>query len=104
MLTPMDDTLWHPLPTTFHPVGTSDPPCCDRYWFAATDPAGGGTLQLTLGAYQNMNVLDGGFVAIDGVTKRQHNVRASRSLRPRYAPVCGPLRVDVLEPLERFRL
>jgi hypothetical protein len=98
----MDDTLWHQLPTTFDHVGTSDPRFFDRYWFSATDPAGGGTLQLTLGAYQNMNVMDGGFVVVrDG---RQHNLRVSRSLRPRYASECGPLRVEVVEPLRHIRL
>ncbi|MBW2497775.1 MAG: hypothetical protein JRF61_10925 [Deltaproteobacteria bacterium] len=102
MLTPMDDTLWHTLPTTFDHVGTSDPRFFDRYWFAASDPQGGGTLQLTLGVYNNMNVVDAGFVAIrDG---RQYNVRASRSLRPRFEPVCGPLRVEMLEPLHAARL
>jgi hypothetical protein len=102
MLTPMDDTLWHTLPTTFDHVGTSDPRFFDRYWFAATDPGGSGTLQLTLGVYNNMNVVDAGFIAIrDG---KQHNVRASRSLRPRFETACGPLRVDVLEPLHRARL
>ena len=102
MLTPMDDTLWHQLPTTFDHVGTSDPRFFDRYWFAATDPAGSGTLQLTLGAYQNMNVMDGGFVAIrDG---SQHNLRVSRSLRPRYETACGPIRVEVIEPLSSMRL
>ncbi|NQZ99359.1 MAG: hypothetical protein HRU01_22860 [Myxococcales bacterium] len=104
MLTPMDDTLWHQLPTTFDHVATSDPRFFDRFWFASTDPAGSGTLQLTLGAYQNMNVMDGGFVAIRAASGRQHNVRASRSLRPRYETACGPLRVEVVEPLERFRL
>lgn len=102
MLTPMDDTLWHQLPTTFDHVGTSDPRFFDRYWFAASDPNGAGTLQFTLGAYQNMNVMDGGFVAIR--SGRQHNVRVSRALRPRYEAACGPLRVEVVEPLERVRL
>ncbi len=102
MLTPMDDTLWHTLPTTFDHVGTSDPRFFDRYWFAATDPAGAGTLQLTLGVYNNMNVVDAGFVAIhDG---SQYNLRASRSLRPRFETSCGPLSVEVLEPLHRARL
>ncbi|MEZ4333755.1 MAG: hypothetical protein R3F35_18525 [Myxococcota bacterium] len=102
MLTPMDDTLWHVLPTTFDHVGTSDPRFFDRYWFAATDPRGGGTLQLTLGVYNNMNVVDAGFVAIrDG---RQYNVRASRSLRPRFETAVGPLSVEILEPLRRARL
>lgn len=102
MLTPMDDTLWHTLPSTFDHVGTSDPRFFDRYWFAASDPAGNGTLQFTLGVYNNMNVVDAGFVAIRA--GRQHNVRASRSLRPRFESCCGPMRVDVLDPLQRARL
>lgn len=102
MLTPMDDTLWHTLPTTFDHVGTSDPRFFDRYWFAASDPSGGGTLQLTLGVYNNMNVVDTGFIAIRG--GRQFNVRASRSLRPRFVTDCGPISVEILEPLRRARL
>lgn len=98
----MDDTLWHQLPTTFDHVGTSDPRFFDRYWFVATDPSGGGTLQLTLGAYQNMNVMDGGFVFVS--EGRQHNLRVSRALRPEYATRCGPIEVELLEPLARFRL
>jgi hypothetical protein len=34
MLTPLDDTLCHQLPTTFDHVWTSDPRWFDRYWFA----------------------------------------------------------------------
>lgn len=102
MLTPMDDTLWHTHPSTFDHVGTSDPRFFDRYWFAASDPKGGGTLQLTLGVYNNMNVVDAGFIAIRN--GRQFNVRASRSLRPRFVTDCGPISVEILEPLRRARL
>ena len=102
MLTALDDTLWHQLPTTFDHVGTSDPRFFDRFWFAASDPGGGGTLQLTLGAYSNMNVMDGGFVAIRN--GRQHNLRVSRSLRPRFETRCGPIRVEIVEPLHHARL
>jgi len=98
----MDDTLSHQIPTTFDHVATSDPRFFDRYWFAVNDPAGGGALQFTLGAYQNMNVMDGGFVVIH--EGRQYNVRVSRSLRPNYDTVCGPLGVEVIEPLRRFHL
>lgn len=102
MLTPMDDTLWHQLPTTFDHVGTSDPRFFDRFWFAASDPSGAGTLQFTLGVYNNMNVIDGGFVAIrDG---RQHNLRVSRALRPRFETACGPMRAEIIEPLHHARL
>ncbi|MAG30167.1 MAG: hypothetical protein CL908_04635 [Deltaproteobacteria bacterium] len=102
MLTPMDDTLWHQNPSTFDHVGTSDPRFFDRYWFAASDPEGSGTLQITLGAYSNMNVMDGGFVAIRDA--QQHNLRVSRSLRPRFEPSCGPIRVEMVEPLHHARL
>jgi hypothetical protein len=102
VLTPLDDTPWHQLPTTFDHVGTSDVRFFDRLWFAASDRRGGGALQFTIGVYQNMNVVDGGFVVVaDG---RQHNLRVSRQLRPAYETVCGPLRIDVLEPLQHIRV
>ncbi|HEV8297837.1 MAG TPA: hypothetical protein VGQ20_11085 [Acidimicrobiales bacterium] len=102
MLSELDDTLWHQLPTTFDHVGTSDPRFFDRYWFAVYEPEGRGALQFTLGVYNNMNVVDGGFVVIhDG---RQHNLRVSRSLRPRFDTTCGPMRVEMVRPFEQFRL
>ena len=102
MLTPLDDSPWHQLPTTFDHVGTSDVRFFDRFWFSAADPGGGRTLQFTLGVYQNMNVVDGGFVVVH--EGRQHNLRASRQLRPTYDTACGPLRLDVLEPFRRIAL
>ncbi|HEX4015215.1 MAG TPA: hypothetical protein VHX15_00625 [Frankiaceae bacterium] len=102
MLTTLDDSPWHQLPTTFDHVGTSDPRFFDRLWFAASDRVGGGALQFTMGVYQNMNVVDGGAVFIAG--GRQHNVRVSRSLRPLYESSCGPLAIDVREPMKRIGL
>ncbi len=102
MLTPLDDMPWHQLPTTFDHVGPSDVRFFDRLWFAASDRAGGGALQLTMGVYQNMNVVDGGFVVVDGT--RQHNLRVSRQLRSRYDTTCGPLEIEVVEPMRHLRL
>ncbi len=102
MLTPLDDSPWHQTPSTFDHVFTSDVRFFDRLWFAASDPHGGGALQFTIGVYQNMNVVDGGFVII--VDGRQHNLRVSRQLRPTYDTACGPLRFDVIEPMQRIRL
>jgi hypothetical protein len=102
MLTHLDDSPWHQLPTTFDHVFTSDVRFFDRLWFAASDRQGDACLQFTLGVYQNMNVVDGGFVVIsDGV---QHNLRASRQLRPTYDAACGPLHLDVRQPLQRIGL
>jgi hypothetical protein len=102
VLTHLDDSPWHQLPTTFDHVSTSDPRFFDRLWFAASDRRGGGALQFTMGVYQNMNVVDGGFVFINNGI--QHNLRVSRQLRPRYETSSGPLRLDVLDPMKRIGL
>ena len=98
MLTPLDESPWHQLPTTFDHAGTSDPRFFDRHWLVASDGRGGGVVQFTLGIYQNMNVVDGGVVVTTG--GRQHNLRVSRELRPRYDTACGPLRLDLTRPME----
>ena len=102
MLTRLDDTLWHQLPTTFDHVGTSDPRFFDRYWFAVYDPAGGAAMQFTIGLYNNMNVMDGGCVVVRGTT--QYSLRTSRALRPDFEPGVGPMRVEVEQPMQRLRL
>ena len=102
MLTQLDDTLWHQLPTTFDHVWTSDPRFFDRYWFAIYSPDGQVAIQVTMGAYRNMNVLDGGAVMIVG--GKQYNVRVSRSLDGSVETVCGPLRIRPVEPLKSFEI
>jgi hypothetical protein len=102
LLTNLDESPWHQLPTTFDHVGTSDPRFFDRLWFAASDRRGESAVQFTIGVYQNMNVVDGGAVAI--VDGKQHNLRVSRELRPRYVHDCGPLAIEVLDPLQKLRL
>src|SRR5688500_9111894 len=102
MLTHLDDSPWHQTPATFDHVFTSDPRFFDRLWFAASDRAGRSALQFTIGVYQNMNVVDGGFIVI--VDGQQHNIRVSRQLRPTYDTASGPLRFDVTKPMEEIRL
>ena len=102
MLTKLDDTLWHQLPTTFDHVGTSDPRWFDRYWFAIYSQDGRVAIQVTMGAYRNMNVFDGGAVmTLDG---KQYNLRVSRSLNRDAETVCGPLRITAVKPLEEFEI
>jgi hypothetical protein len=108
VLTKLDETLRHQLPTTFDHVGTSDPRFYDRLWFCCYDPEGSLAVVTSVGLYANMNVMDG-FVAL--MTPRaeggadQHNFRFSRILRPDIDTLAvGPLSVEVLEPFERIRL
>ena len=102
MLTAMDDTLWHQIPSTFDHVGTSDPRFFDRHWFAFYAPDGSGAAQLTMGAYRNMNVLDGAAVVING--GHQYNARASQSLGREFQTRCGPITIEMVAPLQAFRL
>ena len=102
MLTKLEDTLWHQLPTTFDHVWTSDPRFFDRYWFAIYSPDGRMAIQITMGAYRNMNVLDGGAVMI--IDGKQVNLRVSRSLDGSVETACGPIRITPVKPLEAFEL
>jgi hypothetical protein len=103
VLTPLDETLSHQTPDTFDHAYTSDHRFFDRNWFSANDPSGEFALITGIGAYANMDVMDG-FVAVqhDG---KQYNVRLSRQLRAAGREVhIGPLRHEVLEPLWKVRL
>lgn len=103
MLTDLDETLAHQTAQPFGHAYTSDHRFFDRNWFGCYSPDGDWGLITGIGAYPNMNVLDG-FAAIQR-HGRQHNVRLSRPLRPAATTVAvGPLRHEVLEPLARHRL
>jgi hypothetical protein len=103
MLTALDETLVHQTPDTFGQVFTSDHRFFDRTWFGVYSPDGAIGLITGIGAYANMNVLDG-FAAVQAGGK-QHNLRLSRPLRPAVADITlGPLRHEVVEPLWRHRL
>lgn len=109
MLTPLDDTLRHVLPTTFDHAFSSDPRFFDRYWFAIYNPDGSEpAINTGMCSYLNMNVLDGYASIIDqGI---QHNLRVSREYRPYVfnadpnVSEVGPLRVTVVEPFKVIRL
>lgn len=100
MLTPLDDSLWHQIATTFDHVGTSDPRFFDRYWFACSNPEDGTTFQMTMGVYRNMNVADGGATLV--YQGKQYNLRVSRSLNRDATAVVGPLSVTPTVPLQEL--
>lgn len=102
MLTSLDDSLWHQLPTTFDHVGTSDPRFFDRHWLAIYAPDGSCAVQVTMGAYRNMNVLDGAVVVVH--EGQQHNLRVSRSLGEEIQTSCGPLTLETTVPLQEIRI
>lgn len=103
MLNALDETLLHQTPEPFGHVSSSDHRWFDRTWFGAYSRSGDLGVITGMGAYSNMNTFDG-FAAVqrDG---RQHNVRAARVLRPDLgAMAVGPIRHEVVEPLQTMRL
>ena len=104
MLTVWDEQMCHQLPATMDHVATDNPEWTERiyvslYNVAAKDMIFG----LGLGQYPNKNVQDG-FATVWHEGK-QYNFRASRALRPNPAELkVGPLSIEVLEGLRRFRM
>jgi len=104
MLTPLDDYLAHQTPDTLDRVATSDRNFYDRYYFNAHSLDGDAFLVVAMGVYPNVGVIDAfATCMIDG--KTQYVVRASRSLgSDRMDTKVGPIGVQVLEGLRRFRV
>src|SRR5258708_7614664 len=83
-----------------HPA-TSDRNFYDRYYFNAFDTGGDWIAVMGLGQYPNLGVTDA--FATVRVGDKQNVVRASRPLEDRSDTTIGPIRVEVLKPLERLR-
>ncbi|MET0986027.1 MAG: hypothetical protein ABW034_11545 [Steroidobacteraceae bacterium] len=103
MLTTLDESLLHQAAATFAAAVTSDHRFYDRCFLSFADPERRAVVGVTIGVYKNMNVTDAGVAVVGGTV--QHNVRASRALRPLHTPhIVGPIHYEVLEPMRRLRL
>ena len=103
MLLRMDEFPYHQITDTFAAVAGSDPQWNDGHYICACDEAGEVALTSNVRLYQNNDVLDG-FVCIRH-QGRQHNIRLSRRLRPDMTNLgVGPLRMEILDPMETVRL
>jgi hypothetical protein len=101
-LTQADEWPRHQVARTFDSVASDSPHWSDGYYFTASDEAGTASLYTAVRLYANNDVMDG--YACVGIDGRQHNLRWSRRLRPAIDDLAvGPLRVDVLAPLEQLR-
>ena len=100
MLTPLDESLLHQAPTTFDHAVTSDHRFFDRWAAGVQHPEL--SMIYGLATYKNTDTCDGFLCVRRG--DLQHNLRLSRPLRPDYAMVVGPMRIEVIEPLVAHRL
>jgi hypothetical protein len=99
----IDEYPYHQITETFAAVAGSDPQWNDGHYICLCDVDGDVSLTSNVRLYQNNDVLDG-FVCIRH-QGRQHNIRLSRRLRPDMDSLgVGPLRLEILQPLEAVRL
>lgn len=106
MLTALDETLHHQCSETFEHVFPSDHRFYDRQLMGAFSPDGKAGFLSGITVFKNMNVVEG-YVLAQTHSKKQYNVRFSKQLRPMPALMeasVGPMRLDVLRPLEELRL
>jgi hypothetical protein len=102
MLSKADDYPIHQTPEPIAYAG-SDRNFYDRYFFNGYSADGELYFAAALGVYPHLDIMDAAFgVRIGDV---QYNLRASRHLyMERMDTQVGPIRVEVLEPLERLRI
>ncbi len=101
LLTPFDE---YPIHNSALPVAqpaTADPNHYDRCWFNGVTRDGDLFFSGAMGHYPVRNVVDAAFSVIkDGV---QYSLFSSGRMPADRSTVCGPLRVEVVEPLKTIR-
>jgi hypothetical protein len=101
-LVPADETFHHQITDTFASVSQSDRSWTEKVCAMAASADGSVQLAFGMGKYPNRGVLD----AYAGVSigKQQWTVRSSRRLAPDFDCLeTGPIRYEVLEPLQAVR-
>ena len=95
----------YPIHQTPDPVAYSgtDRNFYDRYFFNGYAPDGGSFFAAAFGVYPHLDVADAHFCVVrDGV---QHCLHASRRLgMERMELSCGPIRIEIVEPLKSLRV
>jgi hypothetical protein len=95
----------YPIHQTPDPVAFSgtDRNFYDRYFFNGYAPDGSSFFAVAFGVYPHLDVADAHFCVVkDGV---QHCLHASRRLgMERMDLACGPIRIEVVEPLKSLRV
>jgi len=102
-LSKWDDYLVHQIAEPMDTLGTESPNFMDRIWFMAYTQDGDLQMMAGLGSHPNKNIMDGFLL----VRHRglQRNLRLSRHVNgDRSDPTIGPLRFEVVEPQEHWRI
>lgn len=102
-LTRMDEFPRHQVGGTFDSVVSDSVHWNDGFYFTLGDERTGTQLYSAIRLHPNTDVIDGFACVVHGTS--QHNLRWSRRLRPSIDDIAvGPLRLEIIEPLDRLRL
>lgn len=103
MLSRFDDYPIHQTPEPIAQPAATDRNVYDRYWFNGYDRDGEFYFGVGMGLYPNRGILDCGFSIVrDG---EQHAFHASRRAPADPSEtVCGPFRLEVVEPMRVIRV
>lgn len=103
MITNFDDYCIHQTAAPVAQPSQSDRNFYDRYWLNGIEPGGDWIFEAGLGLYPNRHIMDAHFsVARGGRQVAFHGSR--RAPRERGETEVGPLLIEILEPMRRFRL
>jgi hypothetical protein len=103
VLTPFDDYPIHQTGAPINAPATGDRNHYDRYFFNGYDRDGSLFFALAMGRYPNRSVIDASFSVVDAGVQR--SVHASgRAPDDPIDTSCGPIRVEVVEPLQTLRV
>jgi len=103
VLTTLDDYPIHQTGAPLHQPATGDRNHYDRYFFNGYDRDGSLFFAVAMGLYPNRSVIDAAFsVVVDGVQRSVH--ASARAPEDPTDTRCGPVRVEVVEPLRVLRI
>lgn len=103
MLGRMDDYFIHQTAETIDHVATGDPRFQDRLYFNIHGRPGEFVLGFGLGVFPNQSVMDGFVCAV--YAGRQYNLRLARPVTNDRADMfAGPLALDIVKPMEEWRV
>ncbi len=100
-LSSWDDYPVHQVAETIRHSATSDRNFYDRYYFNCHQNDGDAFAIFGLGQYPNLGVQDAFMCVVNGTSHRV--IRGSRELGDRMDTSVGPIRVEVIKPLEELR-
>lgn len=101
MLTPFDDYPIHPSADPIASPATGDPNHYDRYWFNGHQKDGDFYFGAAMGHYPVRGVIDAAFSLVrNGV---EHSVYASGKMPLDRSTAIGPIRIEVVEPIQTIR-